>query len=88
MCATSSTASKPAARPVANAEVMYRSMTTVHAANICMWLKRDLKFDPRQGGIRQRPGSQPPALPRDARTVDHLTFKPNPKETLSCQYRN
>ena len=25
---------------------MHRSMTTVHAANICMWLKRDLKFDP------------------------------------------
>jgi hypothetical protein len=33
-------------QPVANAEVMYRSMSTVHAANICMWLKRDLKFDP------------------------------------------
>jgi hypothetical protein len=33
-------------QPVANADVMYRSMTTVHAANICMWLKRDLKFDP------------------------------------------
>lgn len=31
---------------VANAEVMHRSMTTVHAANICMWLKRDMKFDP------------------------------------------
>ncbi|MDD4869454.1 MAG: Gfo/Idh/MocA family oxidoreductase [Kiritimatiellae bacterium] len=31
---------------VANPEVMYRSMSTVHAANICMWLKRDLKFDP------------------------------------------
>jgi predicted dehydrogenase len=31
---------------VANAEVMYRSMTTVHAANVCMWLKRDMKFDP------------------------------------------
>ncbi len=31
---------------VANPEVMYRSMTTVHCANICMWLKRDLKFDP------------------------------------------
>jgi len=31
---------------VANAEVMYRSMSTVHAANICMWLKRDMKFDP------------------------------------------
>jgi hypothetical protein len=31
---------------VANPEVMYRSMTTVHAANICMWLKRDMRFDP------------------------------------------
>ncbi len=31
---------------VANAEVMYRSMSTVHAANICMWLQRDLNFDP------------------------------------------
>jgi hypothetical protein len=31
---------------VSNAVVMHRSMTTVHAANVCMWLKRDLKFDP------------------------------------------
>jgi len=31
---------------VANPEVMYRTMSTVHAANICMWLKRGLKFDP------------------------------------------
>jgi hypothetical protein len=31
---------------VANPEVMYRSMTTVHAANICMWLKRNVKYDP------------------------------------------
>ena len=31
---------------VSNPEVMYRSMTTVHAANICMWLKRDVKYDP------------------------------------------
>lgn len=31
---------------VANASVMHHSMCTVHAANICMWLKRDLKFDP------------------------------------------
>jgi hypothetical protein len=30
---------------VANPEVMHRSMTTVHAANICMWLKRNMKFD-------------------------------------------
>ena len=32
--------------PVANAEVMHRSMSAVHAANICMWLKRDMKYDP------------------------------------------
>lgn len=31
---------------VAHAGVMHRSMTAVHAANICMWLKRDVKFDP------------------------------------------
>ncbi len=31
---------------VANPVVMHRSMATVHAANICMWLKRDMKFDP------------------------------------------
>ncbi|HUT11090.1 MAG TPA: Gfo/Idh/MocA family oxidoreductase [Thermoguttaceae bacterium] len=31
---------------VAHPEVMHRSMTTVHAANICMWLKRDVKYDP------------------------------------------
>jgi len=31
---------------VANPEVMHHSMSTVHAANICMWLRRDLKFDP------------------------------------------
>jgi len=33
-------------RTVAKPEVMHYSMTTVHAANICMWLKRSLKFDP------------------------------------------
>jgi predicted dehydrogenase len=33
-------------RTVAHPMVMHRSMTAVHAANICMWLKRDLKFDP------------------------------------------
>jgi hypothetical protein len=31
---------------VANPVVMYRSMSTVHGANICMWLKRDLRYDP------------------------------------------
>ncbi|MFH1739552.1 MAG: Gfo/Idh/MocA family oxidoreductase [bacterium] len=33
-------------QPVANEDVMHRSMTIVHVANICMWLKRDMKFDP------------------------------------------
>jgi Oxidoreductase family, C-terminal alpha/beta domain/Oxidoreductase family, NAD-binding Rossmann fold len=31
---------------VANPEVMYHTMSTVHAANICMWLKRDMFYDP------------------------------------------
>jgi len=31
---------------VSNPVMMHRSMTTVHAANICMWLKRDLRYDP------------------------------------------
>jgi Oxidoreductase family, C-terminal alpha/beta domain/Oxidoreductase family, NAD-binding Rossmann fold len=31
---------------VANPTVMHRSMSTVHACNICMWLKRDVKYDP------------------------------------------
>ncbi len=31
---------------VANPSVMHRSMSTVHAANICMWLERDMKYDP------------------------------------------
>jgi hypothetical protein len=31
---------------VANPEVMHRSMTTVHAANICMWLGRSMRYDP------------------------------------------
>jgi hypothetical protein len=33
-------------QPVANAVVMHRTMTAVHAANICMWLQRNLRFDP------------------------------------------
>jgi len=31
---------------VSNAVVMHRSMSAVHAATICMWLKRDLTYDP------------------------------------------
>lgn len=33
---------------VANPVVMHRTMSTVHAANICMWLKRDLTWDPQK----------------------------------------
>jgi hypothetical protein len=33
-------------QPVANPVVMHRSMSTVHAANICMWLKRNMRYDP------------------------------------------
>jgi predicted dehydrogenase len=32
---------------LANPVMMHRTMTTVHAANICMWLKRDMHFDPK-----------------------------------------
>ena len=31
---------------IANPEVMHNSMTAVHCANICMWLKRNLRYDP------------------------------------------
>ena len=31
---------------VANAEIAHRTMTACHAANICVWLDRDLKWDP------------------------------------------
>ena len=33
---------------IANPVMMHRTMTTVHAANICMWLKRDMRFDTEQ----------------------------------------
>ena len=33
-------------QPVANAEVMHHSMASVHAANLCMWLRQDLEYDP------------------------------------------
>ena len=33
---------------IANPEVMHRSMTTCHAINICLALKRDLKWDPQK----------------------------------------
>ena len=35
-------------QPVANPEIMHRSMTTNHAINICLALKRDLKWNPEQ----------------------------------------
>ena len=35
-------------QPVADPEIMHRSMTTNHAINICLALKRDLKWNPEQ----------------------------------------
>ncbi|NLN91875.1 MAG: Gfo/Idh/MocA family oxidoreductase [Candidatus Hydrogenedens sp.] len=32
---------------VANPRVMHHSMCTVHAANVCMWLERDMVYDPK-----------------------------------------
>ena len=32
--------------PIASPELMHRSMSTVHCANIAQWLKRDLTWDP------------------------------------------
>ena len=37
---------KSRSQTVAYPEAMHRAMTTVHAANICMWLGRNLKYDP------------------------------------------
>lgn len=36
---------KSRGRTVANESVMHRSMSTVHAANICMWLGREVEYD-------------------------------------------
>lgn len=37
---------KSRSQTAAYPEAMHRAMTTVHAANICMWLGRNLKYDP------------------------------------------
>ena len=47
---------------VANPDVMHHSMTTVHAANICMWLRAEPQVRPGQGGVRRRRRGQPPPL--------------------------
>ena len=69
---------------VANPEVMHRSMTTVHAANICMWLKRDLKYDPvkeefvndaEANRLRSRAMREP---------VDHLKPQPQGYSMTRC----
>jgi hypothetical protein len=33
-------------KPATHTTVVHRSMSSVHIANICMWLKRDMKWDP------------------------------------------
>jgi len=47
----------------ADAEAMQGAMTTVHAANICMWLKRDPKYDP----VKEKSRTQATASSRRVR---------------------
>ena len=47
------------------AEAMHRAMSTVHAANICMWLHRNLKYDP----IKEEFINDPEANQLRARTM-------------------
>jgi len=42
---------------VANPSVMHHSMSTVHAANICMWLRQDLTYDPAKETFTDNPGA-------------------------------
>ena len=51
---------------VANPVVMHRSMTTVHAANVCMWLKRNMKFDPVKEEFIGDAGGEPLPVPSHA----------------------
>ena len=62
---------------VAYPEAMHRAMTTVHAANICMWLQAEPEIRPGQGGIHQRSRSQPAPLAGDAGAVD--------RDLMPCQ---
>ena len=62
---------------MASPDVMHHSMSTVHAANICMWLKRDLKYDPIKEEFIERPRGQPLPHSRPAGAVD-LLISPEP----------
>jgi hypothetical protein len=50
---------------VAYPEAMHRAMTTVHAANICMWLRRNLQYDP----VKEEFVNDPEANQLRARTM-------------------
>ena len=71
---------------VANPDVMHHSMSTVHAANICMWLKRDLKYDPVKEEFVERPRGQPAAHPRPAGAVDLLKPPATRQEKSMTKY--
>ena len=57
---------------IANPTVMHTSMTSVHAANICMWLKRDLRFNPKKQRFYHDSEANRLRRPRTTRTLDHL----------------
>ena len=56
----------------ANASVAGQSHIVCHAAYIAWQLGRTLKFDPVEGGVHRRRGSQPDAQPRHASPLDGL----------------
>jgi len=60
-------------QPIASPEVMHRSMTTCHAINICLALKRDLKRYPQKRIVHQRPPGQPHARAGDAPAMASLS---------------
>ena len=59
-------------------------MSTVHAANICMWLKRDMKYDP----VKEEFVNDPEANRLRSRAmrapVDHLTLTPTNRTIVLC----
>jgi hypothetical protein len=60
---------------VANPTVMHRSMSTVHAANIAMWLRRDMTYDPAKEAFVNDPEADRLRSRAMARTVGRVAIK-------------
>ena len=59
--------------PLCNADVACHSHIACHAANIALFLDRQLTFDPRHSRVHRRRGSQPAAVRSPARAVAAVT---------------